>query len=279
MASFNPINFPYNWGMNVSDPTHRNPNPGSETLGNGNGSNNKNMGLAPGLYYPPTLNDIGVQNTKAVTSLDSYFFNSQGYPTGSPQHIVPEYTQPSLQEPRPRENGTNVFIQKAGDALHVQPDQLMAIFFSDLNIDHLLTVVVQKIKDITAKSGVAGNNEGVTIMKPNMQDFFNYMIYFYDNYKTYNGSICFVNIRNKNETLQNAIGKLNTSVLQEYVSKMVSQINMYIYYYIDASKLPEQLSVPVLTSMKGSRSLEYNTGFYSGAGMSASSYNEVGNII
>ena len=193
--------------------------------------------------------------------------------------MAKQYSNENLQEPRPRQAYENMFIQKAAEALHVQPDPTFAIFFSDSNIDHLLTTVVNKVKEITAESGVAGNNEGVTILKPNMQDFFNYMIYFYQNYKGYNGSICFVNLRNNNQTVQDAVGKLNTSVLQDYVSKMVSQINMYIYYYIDASQLPQQLSNPVLTSMKGSKTLEYNTGFYSGNSIGVASYNEVGNII
>ena len=73
---------------------------------------------------------------------------------------------------------------------------------------------------------------------------------------------------------------MNTNVLQEYVSKMVSQINMYIYYYKDASSLPEQLSQPVYTSMKGSKVLEYNSaGFEPSNSMGIASYNQVGNII
>lgn len=276
-SSFNPVVFPYNWSSNVSDPLHRNAFPGSDVLGNGKTQNNQNMGLAPGLYFPPTLDDIGVQNEANVTKLDSFFFNSQTFPNGSPQYTTHEFAPPSLQETRPREAYANMFIQKAAKSLNVKADPEMAVFFSDSNIEHLLTVVVQKVKDITAQSGVAGNNEGVSIMKPNIQDFFNYMLYFYQNYKVYNGSICFVNLRNNN-TIQDSVGKLNTSVLQEYISKMVSQINMYIYYYIDASTLPEQLSVPVMTSMKGSRTLEYNTGFYSGNSIGASSYNQVGNI-
>jgi hypothetical protein len=59
---------------------------------------------------------------------------------------------------------------------------------------------------------------------------------------------------------------------------MVSQINMYIYYYRDASQLPEQLSLPTITTMKGSRVLEYNTGLVSGNPIGVASYNEVGNI-
>ena len=60
---------------------------------------------------------------------------------------------------------------------------------------------------------------------------------------------------------------------------MISQINMYIYYYKDASQLPQQLSLPTYTSMKGSKSLEYNTGFKSGNSIGIASYNEVGNIL
>jgi hypothetical protein len=50
-------------------------------------------------------------------------------------------------------------------------------------------------------------------------------------------------------------------------------------YYKDASQLPEQLSLPLLTSMKGSKTLEYNTGFNSGNSIGVASYNQVGNIV
>ena len=111
-----------------------------------------------------------------------------------------------------------------------------------------------------------------------MDDFFNYMISTYQNYKIYNGSICFVNSLN-NSNIKSEISKLNSNILQDYVSKMVSQINMYIYYYKDASQLPEQLAVPLATTMKGSKTLEYNVGFNSGNSIGIASFNEVGNII
>jgi hypothetical protein len=104
------------------------------------------------------------------------------------------------------------------------------------------------------------------------------MVNIFQNYNINNGSICFLNLK-KSSDLKSDIAKLNTNVLQEYVSKMVSQINMYIYYYKDASQLPEQLSLPTYNSMKGSRSLEYNTGFQSGNSIGIASYNQVGNII
>jgi len=54
---------------------------------------------------------------------------------------------------------------------------------------------------------------------------------------------------------------------------------MYIYYYKDASQLPQQLSLPTNTTGKGSRVLEYNTGFTSGNSIGVASYNQVGNIL
>jgi len=60
---------------------------------------------------------------------------------------------------------------------------------------------------------------------------------------------------------------------------MISQLNMYMYYYKDASQLPEQLSIPELTSMKGSRSLEYNNGLYSGNSIGVARYSQMNNII
>ena len=154
----------------------------------------------------------------------------------------------------------------------------MKIFFSDDNINHRRDTVVRKVKEITADSGVAGDKNGVTIQNPNMEDFFYYMVNIFQNHKIHNGSICFVNLKT-NVDLKSDIAKLNTTVLQEYVSKMISQINMYIYYYKDASQLPEQLSLPRYTTMKGSKSLEYNTGFQSGNSMGIASYNQLGNIL
>jgi hypothetical protein len=172
----------------------------------------------------------------------------------------------------------NYYINLASESLHQKPDQVMSVFFSDDNINHLRNTVVKKVKEITDDSGIACDKNGIKIQTPNMGDFFYYMVNVFQNFKITNGSICFVNLK-KNTDLKSEIAKLNTNVLQEYVSKMVSQINMYIYYYKDASQLPEQLSIPTYTSMKGSRSLEYNVGFQPGNSIGIASYNEVGNII
>ena len=280
---FHPIQFQYGDCLNPSDPFHRNAYLSSDVFGNGKNYAECVPSLVPSMYSPPTLEDIARRNTNAVNKLDTQFFNQQTQQPNlyysSPVNISTptDYTSPDLQSKRPNETMKNSYIRLAGETLQVIPDILLSVFFSDENIEHLRNSVVQKVKEITADSGVSGDKNGVTIQKPNMDDFFNYMIYVYNNYKSYNGSICFVNLRN-NSNIKNEISKLNTSVLQDYVSKMVSQINMYIYYYKDASQLPEPLSLPELTSMKGSKTLELNVGFTSGNSMGVSSYNEVGNM-
>jgi hypothetical protein len=219
-------------------------------------------------------------NNDSVKKMDNYFldqFNS------TPQGInnfssISDYGNTDLQSERPKQLNPNNYIQLASETLHVFPDLLMSVFFSDDNINHLRNTVVSKVKEITANSGVAGTPDGVTIMTPNMDDFFNYLINVYQNYKIHNGSICFIKNINTTGNVKSELTKLNSNVLQEYESKMVSQINMYIYYYKDASQLPEQLSLPEYGSMKGSKTLEYNVGFKSGDSLGIASRSQVNNI-
>jgi hypothetical protein len=260
-GKFNAVNLPYGNCLIPSNPFQRN-FPTSATFGQSGDPciDTTNINLAPNLYPSPSLRQIAQTNTNNVIKLDTQFFNKPGYPQGASKFLnIDNYTNPSLQDPRRPEVYKNSYINFAADALHVSPDVIMSVFFSDDNIEHLRSTIVKKVRDVTAESGVAGSPDGVTIMKPNMDDFFNYMISTYQNYKIYNGSICFVNSLN-NSNIKLEISKLNSNILQDYISKMISQINMYIYYYKDASQLPEQLSLPLLTSMKGSKTLEYNTG-------------------
>ena len=261
------INIPYGSCLLQSNATHRQGAPGSD-----------NFGLVypeciPKMIYPPSV--LGPQNTQNVNNLDKSFFKGDINPSG--YTYTSDFGNIDLQSVRPPEPYTNYYVNLASESLHVKPDIVLSLFFSDDNINHLRNIVVQKIKEITIDSKIAGPN-GVDIKTPNMDDFFYYMVNIYQNYKIQNGSICFINLKNQSD-YKSEIAKLNSNVLQEYVSKMISQINMYIYYYLDASQMPQQLSTPTHVSMKGSRELEYNTGFQSGNSIGASSYNEVGNII
>ena len=215
---------------------------------------------------------IGPQNTNSVNKLDQLFFKGDKLPGFSG---MTDYSNTDLQTIRPLEPNKNYYISLASESLHVKPDILFSVFFSDENINHLRNTIVQKVKEITIESI---GNEGITIKTPNMDDFFYYMVNIYQNYKIHNGSICFINLKNKTD-IKSEIAKLNSNILQEYISKMISQINMYVYYYRDASQLPEQLNLPTYNAMKGSKTLEYNTGFQSGNSLGIASYNQVGNII
>ena len=281
----NTVNIPYGYCLTESNSLNRN-FPTSATFGENNNMNQdclniQNVNLAPGLYSNPDLNSIAAKNTQSVTFLDNQFLSqTKDYPQ-SYASMFNEYSNTDLQAERPKEVIKNSYIQLASESLHVYPDLVMSVLFSDDNINHLRNLVVTKVKEVTSASGVAGSDEGVTIMTPYMDDFFNYMLNIYKNYKIYNGSICFVNnntYNNQTEYVKNEISKLNTSILQQYISKMISQINMYIYYYKDASQMPEQLSLPAYSSMKGSKTLEYNTGFKSGNSLGIAAYSQVSNI-
>ena len=270
--SFNAINLPYGSCLLQSNPNNRQGVPGPDVFGNGIDYTN----CVRQIVQPPSV--IGPQNTKNVNNLDHYFLHGTDNPIGT-SGITSSFGggNTDLQSERPSEPFSNYFIQLAGKSLNVKPDLLISLFFSDANLKHLCDTIVIKVREITADSGIAGNNEGVTIKTPNMDDLFYYLVNIYQNYKIHNGSICFVNLKNETN-VKKELAKLNTDVLQEYVSKMVSQINMYIYYYLDASQIPQQLSLPTYTSMKGSKVLEYNSGFSSGNSTGIASYNEVGNI-
>ena len=261
------INIPYGSCLLQSNATHRQGAPGPDNFGT------VYPQCVPQMIYPPSV--LGPQNTKNVNNLDTFFLNDKMKPEGYSGKS--NFGNIDLQSDRPPEPYKNYYINLASKSLHVKPDLVFSIFFSDENINHLRNTVVQKVKEITMDSKIAGT-DGVDIKTPNMDDFFYYMVNIFQNYKIHNGSICFVNAKNS-EDYKSEIAKLNSNVLQEYVSKMISQINMYIYYYLDASQMPQQLSVPTYNAMKGSRELEYNTGFQSGNSIGASSYNQVGNII
>lgn len=174
----------------------------------------------------------------------------------------------------------NPYIALAASITHSVPDATMSVFFSDSNIDHLQNQIVKHVQEITNKSGINRSDidKGVLLQKPDINELWSFMINTYVNYKIYNGSICFVHQRNKNNSIKADVSKLNTNLLQEYISKVVSQINMYVQYYKDASELPEQLDIPKYTSMKGSKTLEYNVAFQSGNSMNIAKMNEVGNV-
>lgn len=283
---------PFGWGMK-SLKEDRNAIPGSDVFGDGKITKGFVPTLNPSVYAntSPSFNELAkyengvrnfiqsknIQTTPLIdgnTGKLSDFYNMNGVMSG--KHCSNEYLTADSQVPVPVEYKKNLYIEMAGTVLHNVPDMVMSVFFSDENIEHMRNIIISKVKELTAKSNATGDNMGIDIQKPDISELFNFMIQKYVNYINYNGSICFVKLKN-NTDIRAEISKLNSAVLQDYVSKLVSQINMYIYYYKDASRMPEQIEVPKYTSMKGSRSLEYNTGFYSGNSLGIAQFNVMNN--
>jgi len=266
-GGFTSVNLPFGSCLLKSDAYNRQGIPGTDIFGNGVDYSQ----CVPLVIKPASV--IGPQNTYTVNKLDQNFLAGNYAPVGISAYWKENFAGPDLQSERPKETAANSYINLASNSLHAAPDDIMKSFFSDANIKHLRDSITSNVKKITTNVV----DSGVDIKPPNMDDLFYYMVNSFQNYKINNGSICFVNIKNGSDT-QKELYKLNTDVLQDYTSKMVSQINMYVYYYKDASQLPEQLSLPTYNSMKGSRTLEYNTGFKSGNSQAIASYNESTNI-
>jgi len=264
MESF--INYQYSNCLIPSDKKNRD-FPTSENFGNGIDYNHciGNHGSLNKSVYPNTfIPGIDYRTVPLLEGNQSYF---------SP------FSNTDLQKDKIEINN-NVYINLAAKTLGYNVDSFLALVFCDSNINHLISTITLKIKEYTTNL----IPEGLSI-QVDIEDFFNYIISKYRDQKVYNGSICFINTKRDNHT---ELIKLNSDIIQDYVTKMVSQLNMYMYYYKDASQIPEQLSLPLLTSAKGSRTLEYNTGLYSGGSIPAyysdssigfSNFNQAGNII
>ena len=128
-----------------------------------------------------------------LKKLDQFFLMDQRFPMGN--HQIPSGGPTDLQTPRSSSNSENYYVGLASKSLNVSVDSIMAVFFSDSNINHLRNTIVIKVKEITGDSGIAGTPEGVTIKTPNMDDLFYYMLNMYTTYKVTNGSIVFVNLK------------------------------------------------------------------------------------
>jgi hypothetical protein len=260
MNNFNnntiPINLQY--GGCFLDGTQRNSVPSSDTYGNG-------------IFYKDCLyNGSSVSNIIYPETYKPYTYK----PEIIQENVLPDYSNLDLQNIKNYNDKfslNNPYIKLASDTLGYKPDLLLALYFSDSNIKHLQEEIINNVR----KNTMNLVPEGVTI-QVNIDDLFSYLISKFRDKRVYNGSICFVN---NNKDPRKELTDLNSGIIEDYVTKMISQLNMYMYYYKDASQIPEQLSIPELTSMKGSRSLEYNNGLYSGNSIGIANYSQRNNII
>ncbi len=217
-----------------------------------------------GLAHFNTPSDMGDTLRKRVYQIGSTGLHSE--PTNS-------WNNPEFQ------GAQNQYVEWALKALvqgGMTPTPLITYFFSTENVNYLQERTKQEIKKHT---GQIVNSQSVDELLIIMR---NKILYAYSGWlpnETSPNSI--TNRGEKPCSLETRLVRLNKSVLEETVKQVLSGINMYKQFIKDQSSLPMPLSVPMYTSMSGSRELSENIGFNSGISRSnaAQSFNQRFNII
>ncbi len=219
------------------------------------------------LAHFNTPSDMGDVLRKRVYQVGSTGLHSE--PTGS-------WNNPEFQ------GAQNQYTEYALKALMqggMMPTPLAIYFFSTDNINYLQDRTKQEIKKHT---GQVINNQSVDELIIIM---INKLLYAYSgwlpNETSQGGPNAITDRGEKPCSLENRLFRLNKSVLEETVKQVLSGINQYKQFIKDQSSLPMPLSLPVYTSMSGSRELSESIGFNSGLDRSiaASSFSQRYNII
>jgi hypothetical protein len=178
----------------------------------------------------------------------------------------------------------NQYVQWALKALvngGITPTPMITFFFSTDNVDYIQSRIKTEVKKNTGTDIADQSIDELLIIMRNAA------IYGYSGWlpSNSNGSVANSgNLTNRGEqacSLEEKISRLNKSVIEEAVKQVFSGINQYKLYYKDQSSLPMPLSLPVYTSMSGSRELSESIGFNSGLerSVAAQSFNQRYNII
>lgn len=153
---------------------------------------------------------------------------------------------------------------------------ILVYFFSTDNVNYLQNRIKSEVKK---HSGHDINNQSIDelliIMRANL-------LYAYSGWLPNENNPDKITDRGeKKYSLEDRLTRLNKSVIEEGVKQVLSGINMYNKYLLDKSSLPMPLSMPVYTSMSGSRELMPPIGFNSGLEktIAAQSFNQRFNII
>lgn len=202
------------------------------------------------LAHFNTPSDMGDMLRKRVYQVGSTGLHSE--PPGS-------WNNPEFQ------GAQNQYTEYALKALMqggMTPTPLAIYFFSTDNINYLQDRTKQEVKKHT---GQDVNNQSVDELITIM---INKLLYAYSgwlpNESSQGGPNAITNRGEKPCSLENRLFRLNKSVLEETVKQVLSGIKQYKQFIKDQSSLPMPLSLPVYTSMSGSRELSESIGFNSG---------------
>ncbi len=178
--------------------------------------------------------------------------------------------------------GSSQYVVWASKALKMTPTVLMLMYFSKENVDYLLDTLTSEVYRIRS----------VVIKRQNVDTLLNIMVnlfeYAIQGWLPHSGNLNKPYPRGDipigsegPASFQDQLLRLNKSTMEELVKQVLSGIDMYKQYYMDASSLPMPLTRPVFTSEKGSRVLSQNIGFHDSKATSKeiTDYNERYNIL
>lgn len=179
--------------------------------------------------------------------------------------------------------GPDKYVQWAMTSMRITNSALLNFFFSTANVDYLQQRLIDEVKRIKNVTIQKQSTDELLII---MQNKYLYGIQGYLNHPGGNfvhnrGPVSQNGLAYTPNGLSSQVSLLNKSVLEETVKSVLSGISAYTQYYKDASSMPMPLSLPVISTQKGSKALQENLAFESSEDVSRamSSYNERFNII
>ena len=222
---------------------------------------NKQFPKNPVMPEPIDVHDIGLAHFNTPSDMGDVL-RKRVYQVGSTGlHSEP----PGSWNNTEFQGAQNQYTEYALKALMqggMMPTPFAIYFFSTENINYLQNRTKQEVKKHTGQIiNDQSIDELITIM-------INKMLYAYSgwlpNEPSEGGPNAITNRGEKPCALETRLSRLNKSVLEETVKQVLSSLNMYKQFIKDQSSLPMPLSLPVYTSMSGSRelcpSIAYNSG-------------------
>lgn len=155
-------------------------------------------------------------------------------------------------------------------SMQLTPNTLLNFFFNKENVDYLQKRTIEEVKRIRGEEIAPQSIDDLLIIMRNKY------IYAMSGWLPQENNPNFPHNRGPAPcSLENRLTRLNKSVLEETVKQVFSGIDQYKQYIKDQASLPMPLSLPVLTTMKGSRELSENIAFNSGMDrtLAANSFN------
>lgn len=138
---------------------------------------------------------------------------------------------------------------------------LTFLFFSKQNILNLQNVIKHVIyKELNQVIDNQSNNEMMIIMRSIFLEYHRHP-------KLFNASMSDSEKTKLMKQYTNEVSRLNELVINETVPRIISQLQQYINYLEDASKLPMQIEKPESTSVAGTRNYRSVTSVLTGSNL------------